>query len=791
MQKSIPLKRAVQSAIFLLIMLSAALIWPWKIISGWQYEGELDKESRNVVEQEGFLLQEFVPQREGLSYISFYIYNEDIDKEDVLIFRIYEKNNEVYKKIENRQIHLDKLSFPGILKVRIASELEPGTPYYFSIQNTGKDLLLSKSVDESIDVRYEYRVPFSSGQYLQRGLTILFSGMLLILLTELIFYKNQKRVRLDFGLRLAAGILVSAASVWGMYAVFPGRKFSDNWVDNLFYEAGILLFWVFSMYGLFYRREVSDSDRISFVKVKEKLPGVLQAAAFAGTMLGCVRYVNALNGYEQKLARNTVLIYFALAIICGYAKKEILNWYNLVYMIPAIGIAVNYCLKNNDHIEHWNVAKGSAAVVVLWGLVVLNTIRMLIKNKIRRVSIIYTLALLLLIAEMVRSRNTRTWPIEIAVFWGLFAVRVAYTGKVQQYLYNFSNGVFVHFIGISIYAILYRPFHYYHYTRYPGVFHTVTMTAVYTAMVLMLAMIRFLAVYKKEGCLKKAWKELWVMGMAEAFLMLTISRTGLLAAVVLCPVLLVVTTVVEFRDGIKGLLKRTALFLGVGASFFVLIFTACRIVPAVVGQPFTYVIEWFEGSVRPGEEWDSEWFVTVPRFFGVTEARISYQNEADAITAQPGNAADSQSNAAETTEVTQKQPAIEENTDYSNGRFDIYKDYLKALNWKGHDSLSLVKENGEEIMHAHNSFIQTAYDFGIGEGIYFLIFCIFAGVKSIFYYFSHKEEGTGPVPVMVLGTFGICGMVERVFFPYISLGFAFLFVLVLFIPAEKKKEQIK
>lgn len=790
MQKSISLKRAVQSAIFFLMMLSVALIWPLKVVSGWQYEGEIDKESPSIVEQEGFLLQEFVPQREGLSYISFYIYNENIDKEDVLIFRVYEKNNEIYKKIESREIHLDKLSFPGILKVRIASELEPGTAYYFSVQNTGKELLLSKSVDESIDVRYEYSVPFSLRQYLQRGLTILFSGMLLILLTELLFYKNQKRVRIDFGLRLAAGILVSAASVWGMYAVFPGRKFSDNWVDNLFYEAGVLLFWVFSMYGLFYRREISDSEGTAFAKLKENLPGVLQAAAFAGTMLGCVRYVNALNGYEQKLARNTVLIYFALAVICSYAKKEIVNWYNFVYLIPAMGMAVHYCLKHNDHIEHWNVAKGSAAVAVLWGLVVLNTIRMLIKNKIRKVSIVYMLALLLLFGEMIRSRNTRTWPVEIAVFWGLFAVRVAYTGSVKQYLYNFSNGVFIHFIGISIYAILYRPFHYYHYTRYSGVFHTVTMTAVYMAMVLMLAMIRFLEVYKKEGCLKKAWKELWIMGMAEAFLLLTISRTGLLAAVILCPALLVITAVVEFRDGIKGLLKRTALFIGAGASFFVLIFTACRIVPAVVGQPFTYVIEWFEGSVRPGEEWDSGWFVTVPRFFGVTEARISYQSEADEITTQHGNETDSQSNGTETTEAVQKQPVVEKNTDYSNGRFDIYKAYWKALNWKGHDSLSLVKENGEEIMHAHNSFIQVAYDFGIGEGIYFLVFCIFAGVKSIFYYFRHKGEETGLVPVMILATFGICGMVERVFFPYISLGFAFLFVLVLFIPAEKKKEQM-
>ena len=64
---------------------------------------------------------------------------------------------------------------------------------------------------------------------------------------------------------------------------------------------------------------------------------------------------------------------------------------------------------------------------------------------------------------------------------------------VERYLGNFVNGVFLHFTGICIYAWLHRPFHFYTHTRYPGVFHTVTSSAVYDCFVLVLALL----VYKK------------------------------------------------------------------------------------------------------------------------------------------------------------------------------------------------------------------------------------------------------------------------------------------------------
>ena len=776
-------KRSIQLTIVLLTVFTILLIWPWKLITRWQTEGSLDADSRTIVQTNEPIMQKIEPVTYGLSNLSFYIYNEDIKKDDCLLFKLYDAN---FVLLDERQIRLEKFSLPGVCKIRINSELVPGGTYYFSVEKcmyefateiTETELLYSMPDDIHLDVQYRYKIGFTRPQYAACALGVLMAGGILILLTEILMRKNRTKTRWDFGIRLAAAVLVTGAALWGAWNVFPGKRFSPDFVDIVFYETGIFLFLAYALYGLLRKRE-AGKERLSPQEILKGFPRVLQSFAFAGGMLGCVRYANALSTYDQKTASGLVLSCFAAAIICGYSKKEILNWYNVMYLVPAVPLAVLYCFGQRDNLEAWDIARGTAVYSVLWGIVLLNTVRLLVMGKREKISVVYAVALLLLAVEMVRSRNGQTWPVEIAVYWGMFAIRVIHNGRVQDYLHSFSNGLFLHFIGISLYALWYRPFHYFYYIRYPGVFHTVTMAAVYLVLVVVLAQIRFLECYRKTGSLKRCWKELGLLGTAMAFLILTISRTGLLAAALLCPFLLIITTIAEFRDGWLGFWKRTGIFMITGISFFCVVFTGCRIVPAVVGHPFTYEIEWFVGSIKEGEEWDSRWFATVPRLFGVTEERVLVSSD-DSTEGQQMS----------TPQVVESRPA-DGSQDYSNGRLDIFKAYLKALNWKGHETISLQPEGQTQlIVHAHNSFIQTAYDFGLGCGIYFLVFCLFAGIRSIGYYIGHREDEDGLVPVTILGMFGICGMVERVFFPYYASGFAFLIILALLIPDWKRQDK--
>lgn len=794
MRTSISLKRAIQSMIFILMVISVALVWPLRLIRPMHYEGEIDKDSVTIMQNEATIMQGFVPLAGELSTLSFYIYNEELTAEErtgTLLFRLFDAN---LQKLEEKSYPVHTLNIPGICHIRIGTDLQIGQAYYFTIENENAGLLFSMSDGVNLDVRYAYKAYFTKGQYALCALAVLLVGGFLLFLAEVLLRKDIRRVRVDFGFRATLGALVTGAVLWGLWNVFPEKKFTDNFTDILFYLAGILLFWLFALYSLFHKRQAAKETVISKEELLKRVRAALQSLAFAGVMLGGVRYLNALCLRDQKLAINLVLAYFALVIICSYTKKEILNWYNLVYLILAVGGSIYYLQQNKGDLEGWEIYKGNVLYFVLWGIVVLNTIRLLVWDRKRRnkVSWLYTAAFLLLIAEMVRSRNERVWPIHIAIFFGLFAIRVIYKGKIQQYLYNFSNGVFIHFVGISVYAVLYRPFHYYLYTRYPGVFHTVTMTAVYMVFVLVLALIRFMAVYKEEQRVMAAWKEIWLMGMSAAFLFLTASRTGLFAALFLCPVVCIIVTLMGYRDGVIELAKRIAVPAVAAVCFFPIVFTACRIVPAVVGKPFTYEIEWFPDSIKKGEEWDSFRFITLSKFFYIADNRISTGNENSPDT-QIDIEADPTKVYMGTPEVVKSSEEIQterwENANqYSNGRLEIYRIYLQQLDWKGHKTVNLKTENGKEIGHAHDVFLQVAHDFGIGAGIYFIVFCVFAGIRSIFYYLHHKEESTALVPLGVLSVFFVCGLVEWVFLPYIPTGFGFLLVLVLMIPAEKKEK---
>ena len=219
-------------------------------------------------------------------------------------------------------------------------------------------------------------------------------------------------------------------------------------------------------------------------------------------------------------------------------------------------------------------------------------------------------------------------------------------------------------------------------------------------------------------------------------------------------------------------------------------FTACRIIPAVYNKPQTFEIEWFQDSIKEGEDWNSFRYITVRKFLAVFDAKLTYYDKEH--TAQEAAASETQEGVTgfSSPELTEEKEGIGGNADYTNGRMDIYKKYLSLLDWKGHRDVAVQGDNGKMIAHAHNAYIQVAYDFGIGAGIYFLLFYVVFGIRSIYYYSRHKGGKAGIVPVAVIGVFGICGLVEWVMLPYIPTGFALFFVLVLLMPKIKDTKDL-
>lgn len=78
----------------------------------------------------------------------------------------------------------------------------------------------------------------------------------------------------------------------------------------------------------------------------------------------------------------------------------------------------------------------------------------------------------------------------------------------------------------------------------------------------------------------------------------------------------------------------------------------------------------------------------------------------------------------------------------TSARLVIYSHYLKQLNWMGHSS----SENGIQVTadyfapHAHNLFLQYAFQYGIPAGIVFFLFLAAGGLRLLYLCFAKQKE---------------------------------------------------
>lgn len=127
--------------------------------------------------------------------------------------------------------------------------------------------------------------------------------------------------------------------------------------------------------------------------------------------------------------------------------------------------------------------------------------------------------------------------------------------------------------------------------------------------------------------------------------------------------------------------------------------------------------------------------------------------------------------------------------DYTNGRLDIYKSYIEQLNMTGHDSMGAVLENGEIATHAHDVYLQVAYDHGIPTAVVFVIFGMTLLVMGIIFFMKQKDKYDALSMTLIIA-FAVAGVVEWVF--HLSHPMSFVMLLsatpLMFMHNAKKRK---
>lgn len=817
MNQKITLCKGIKYLIVGFALLLFCLIWPLGIIQ----KTEVSKSDEVQVKESGPVsvannaTQMFLAEGKNLKAVDLYVLNDM--QGETITFRVYDGE---YKQLwETFYVVEEDAQFPGFVRISIDMEMEEGREYYYTVEGLTKDLYLAyedtaastsfangsllyggyEMRNVNVIIRYIYNEPFAWWA------TILF-GVLLGLLTKAgctlvdkLFsnkWKNKnKEITVQNLIQWTANPLLGIATLISLLAVFPGRIFGVGIVNYGFYYAGITLAAVVGFYGINYKRS-GNEPLITKEILQDKLWQWAMAVCFAKVLWSCYEYINGLYTVHHIWATCKLIIWFGLAYLCTLKKEEWLKIWNLIYLLPAVIIAYQkYKPFIGVESEDAITCKWQAQMVVVAGFVALQILVSLMQLLMKKRKVTGTFNYLyagffaVVITFMIIFRNTRTWPIVAAIMFGVFYYRCWIWEKRSYLMRIFSNGIILNFIYMVYYCLMHRPYQRYKFNRYGMGFSTVTMTGYYLALVLCAIMVRLFMKYYQTKKWQECWKELALLGMANIYLFLTLSRTGYLAACVMEVFVCVFVAILKEEKKIFGILQKGVVVVAVSILFFPIVFTAQRIVPAVVSDPIYSEFEVWDYSVKKGERPDSELYIDIATFIKLAEAKLLNMNIGDTTLnamAEPVYIL------RDYRMVASASGGMEESNDISSGRLSIFMEYIKHWNLTGHEKMQIEFPDGSMPAHAHNTFLQVIHDHGLITGILFIIFGVLSFFVSIWrscnVKYEKDEEYFDILPIAVILAFAAASMVEWIFHYGNPFGFAMFIVIV---PLLFKKEKVK
>lgn len=836
-------KQAICGTVWILVVCAALVLWPLRLIH--EEVRAVSSRQQAVVSEavtaDYVVQQRFIAQYDRLKEIEIYLADRMEGEKLNFVLRDASMQTLMQQVIDTG----DMETFPGYLRVQVNIDTEVGRDYYFLLQgvesafrvayadNAGENTNIYigalyygdvEDTERCMIADYVYEVPLRKGKTLVLYAAFLCAAVLVSVLASIYYKKRPERNKLltvERAVRFVLNPLIAAAAVAAAVAIGPCRLFTTDIYSILFYETGVVFAAVAAFYAVNHDRTGLASDRTVFAVIRERWQDDLQSAMFAGAIWGCCNYMNALYEIHHTVAYRQVLIFFALALIVTYRKKELLCWSNLVYGVAAAVAAPMYYRDALAILIDKSVQAGlvepaelelKALKLTVWagvlaGFVILNTLKLLFTRKIKRISIPYGVLVGVFFVLLILYRNTRGWPIFLVCSFTLYYLRMASGVKRTVLLHNIVNGILLHFVLTVGYCLLHRPYMYFQYYRYPFHFHTVTISAVYLALVVCAALVKFLDAYGRKPSLAGTYKELAVLGVSAMYLLFTLSRTGYLAifvtAVVMIPVAFFSGKALPFKERWRRFLRGIGLMaLSVIISLPVM-FTAQRTVPAVAADIRAHEIEEFPSELVHGRDMDSYYYITVERFIqtfqmkvlgipqekclnaflffskvdGESEYRSPYLENGGRILLA---SAEDMAAAAEAEEES-----------FTNGRLYIFERYYERLNQTGHDDMGVMEPDGNYLAHAHNIYLQVAYDHGIFVGCVFLLLGIGTLLQAVLYYRRHKEDRECALfPLALLLLFAVAGLTEWIFHPCCPIAYCLLLVMAPLLTDIEKSDSV-
>ena len=822
MDKVVYKRQAICTTVWIIITCAVISLWPLRLVKETivsDSNGQIVMESEEIT-ADYTVQQMFIAQYDRLKNIDIYFADGNIGER--FNFVLYDaKMNIIMQQIVDTK---GMKAMPGFCTVQVNIDTEVGREYYFLVQGMDAPFCVAyentadtgniyigtlyygnvEDTEHCMTAAYEYEVPLRKGRTLVCDLFLIFAGVMVMYFTGRYYGRRPGKnilVTVEQTMKTVCNPLILVAGLAAIIAVWPCRMFTTNTVSIVFYEASIILAAAILFYAVNHDRTGFASDRTVLDILAGNWQNYLQSVLLAGALWACCNYMNGLYEIHHTVAYRQMLIFFALAVIVTYKGSDIFNIINLVYAIAAGIIGFCYYTGITAALEDPEELELLALKLTVWagilaGLVCIGTIRFLVRGQIKDISVWYCILVTVFFALIIVYRNTRGWPVYLVCSFGLFYLNMAAWDKKAALLKNICNGILLHFGAMVIYCLLHRPYMFFQYYRYPFIFHTVTMSAVYLALVTCAALVKFLDAYRRRPRLAAVYKELIVMGVSSVYLLFTLSRTGYLAIAVTV-VIIIPTTCFSLKRRWYSMLQSVGMIALAAVVCFPVIFTAQRMVPAVTARPILHEIEELPTEIVHGRYMDSYYYITIQRFIQVFQMKILGIPEEESLRAiyMVSDAEEvigdnpllveteaillaSADDMAVDVGTLQETEESDEDDSYTNGRLEIFKVYYSNLNKTGHEDMGIMEPNGHFNVHAHNIYLQVAYDHGIYVGIVFIVLGAGTLVQSAVYYHKHKEDREcAALPLAFLVLFAVAGLTEWIFHPCSPIAYCLLLAL--------------
>ena len=791
-----------------------------------------------------------------------------VDRAQTVLFRLY---NDTFSCIYEEVYSCRDIAKDGYLRATPDMDVEQNIEYYYEIlvpedcraeiflptANRGQLAQLENSTlyidgiinDEICLVSdFDYTKPLGLlGIFMYDCLILVAAGGLYLFVAYFAFYYDRYFARyrqmIQRYVRVAASVAIIIALVILFVFSVVLNRFGGAAADRLFFAVAITIAGLWAAgalwFPVFYPKKSKKVQLTAGARRSLIWRNYIQTVSFGFLFYALCQYVNADREYFHITNTRWMLIFLAIALLMMYGGRQFLHLPSLIWLVlGTVGTGL-YCRDFMEEEKELLVARLTCGVVVAWGLLILNMLLHINVKNIRKVmhtittrtsdwrgflyrywqQFLYGIVWLIFSILMFAYRFEKTWVFTAVLpFTAMFFLKMTPASR-SRFLRNLTNGILLSFGLVCLFCLQHRPHHYWMLYRYGGIFHTVACTGMYLAVVIGAAVGKLYGKLRdKKGMLQRCYGEYFVAACAFGFVLLSMSRTAMLTCTVAVAAVAGLAAVTYHKTP-KRLLQEFGLLALVIFASFPMVYTAIRMVPAVVNDPVRYDIEFQDESfmVYKGDPINSDKYMTVERFFlalfgrfqkentdSTEEARIQSIREIQAyreaqnleevqnLLVYNGNmisgihvrAFAQQSVQAADTASDEEEDNPSKN-DISNGRFEIFGDYFQALELGGHPKMAPVKEDGEDYAHAHNSYLQVAYNFGIIAGVLFLAICVLSLWRSIsLFYRQGKKYSIYLVPFSLIVVFGFVSLTEWAFHPCIPAGFCFLVLQVLLVKAS-------